>query len=248
MFMSLQQDGGRRTFWNVALALGFSAAALASSPCRGDLTHYYPFSADVSDAVGSADGTLIGGATVSGGVLNLDGTDDYVEFGEFIVPTSGSFSIAMFAQQTTSPGNYIELISQGGGPGFYLGHDPGGIIRASDGWLSTGVPFLSGGDFHHYALTVDTVGGSTKLYVDGSLSASLGSPIGMSGGGTNTRFGRQYDGHAEYFFGALDDVRIYDHALTAQEVAQLAVVPEPATIGLAILGVLLAFFAPRVRR
>ena len=245
--MRFRLFASRRVVSATVLTAALCATAQWASLCRASQTHYYPFSGDASDAIGTADGTLINEASISGGVLLLDGVDDFVQFGDLIVPTSGSFSVAMFARQTTPQSTYIELISQGSGPGFYLGHDPSGIIRASDSWLSTGVLFPSDGEFHHYALTVDSVAGESKLYVDGSLSATLNAAIIMSAGGTHTRFGRQYDGHAEYFGGALDDVRIYNHTLTRDEVARLAV-PEPTTIALSILAVSVAMLSSRRRR
>ena len=170
------------------------------------------------------------------GAMHLDGIDDFVQFGERIIPSAGSYTVAMFARQTTPQlGAYVELISQDGGPNFYIGHDPSGIIRVSDAWLSTGIPFPSDSAFHHYAVTVDATAGNSRLYIDGSLSATLGSAINPVPGGTDTRLGRQFNGHAEYFGGAIDDVRIYDTALTAGQVFGLAV-PEPATATLVTLG------------
>lgn len=73
---------------------------------------------------------------------------------------------------------------------------------------------------HHVAATFD--GASVKLYVDGVLSASqswgLGSvyygPEGVLLGADN--FGA---GYYRRFDGAIDDVRIWDHARTAAEIA-----------------------------
>ncbi len=217
---------------------GVLGLALLTAPCRADLIHYYPFTVDVSDAAGSANGTLLGGASVSGGVLHLDGVNDYVQFAQDLVPTSGSYSVAMFARQDAIQSNFIELISQGlsGGPGFYLGHDPAGNIRASDQWISTGVAFPADFLFHHFALTVDALLGTSRLYVDGVLRANLGFAITSTSSGTFTRLGRQFDPFTEFFDGAIDDVRIYDRALSGGEVAGLAGVttstPEPTSLAL----------------
>jgi len=216
----------------------FAMIAVMVSPSYAALIHHYNFNTDASDLVGSENGALISGASVSGGKLNLDGVDDYVQFGAQIVPTSGSYTVALFAQQASSQATYVELISQGfsGGPGFYLGHDPSGNIRATDSWISTGVAFPSDGQFHHYSLVVDTGSSSSSLYLDGLLQATLGSAIATTNSGDGTRLGRQFGGIAEYFHGALDDVRIYDYALTSNEVLDLAnnvsSVPVPVAIWL----------------
>ena len=187
------------------------------------LIHQYVFNGNANDQVGSANGTLLGGATVSGGLLSLNGSTAYVQFGSHIVPEIGSFSVTLFAQETAPTGGYIEFISQGfsGGPGFYLGHNPGGVIRASDAWISTGVPFPSDGKRHHYALVVDSTADQAILYVDGVRRAATGA-FSTTGSGTDTRLGRQFDPFAEFFNGSLSDVRIYQGALTSAEVADLA--------------------------
>ena len=181
--------------------------------------HYYPFSGGPEDAAGAANGTLVGGAAVVAGELLLDGVDDYVQLGEHIVPTSGSYTVALFARQPIPQTGHRELISQGfsNGPGFYIGHNPLGVIRVSDSWLNTGVAYPSDGLWHHFAVAVDSTVGSTTLYVDGILQASVGFAIATTPAGTDTRFGQQFDDD-EYFAGSLDEIRIYDRALSALEI------------------------------
>lgn len=183
---------------------------------NANLIHSYQFNGNANDSVGSANGTLINGATVSGGVLHLDGTNDYVQLASHIVPTSGTYSVVLTARETTPVAHYVEMISQGfsGGPGFYIGHDPSEIIRASDSWLFTGVPFPSDGNFHTFDLIVDAVAGNSKLYIDGVLDATLGFAISTTTGGDNTRFGSQFGPFGEFFGGELDNIRIYDNAIT----------------------------------
>jgi hypothetical protein len=148
--------------------------------------------------------------------------------------------VALVARQTTAQSNFIELISQGfsGGPGFYIGHDPSGFIRVSDSWNSLIEPFPSDGQFHHFAVTVDADTDNSRLYVDGVLTDTFGSTIATTSGGTDTRFGRQFNPFLEFFGGALDEVRIYDASLTAGEVAQLTAVPEPSTLVLLVIALL----------
>ena len=97
--------------------------------------------------VGTANGRLFNGASVSAGQLHLDGVDDYVQFQEGIVPTVGDFSVAFFALEVSPQATYAEIISQGfsGGPGFYVGYDPDHNFRIGDGLLFTGIPFPSDG-------------------------------------------------------------------------------------------------------
>ena len=111
------------------------------------------------------------------------------------------------------------------------------------------------GDWHHLAYTwaVDsagTVASDVQIYIDGvavgtaiteaSLEAdALKSPIlpwetpGMYIGARNDRIAQGGVANA-HFKGWLDDIRVYDGVLSAQEVA--ALVPEPATATLLMLG------------
>ena len=204
---------------------------LMVSPCYGALIHHFTFDAGLSDSAGSAVGEFSGGASVGDGVLNLDGVNDYVEFDSHLVPTTGSYTVTLFGRQDSVQSIYVEMISQGlsGGPGFYIGHDPDRDIRVADTWW-TDVPFLSDGLFHHYALVVDSVANSSYLYVDGSLSTTSVDAITTTTFGTHTRLGAQFGDIGEYFHGALDDVRIYNTALSDTEIANLAAIPEPTTM------------------
>ena len=47
--------------------------------------------------------------------------------------------------------------------------------------------------------------------------------------------GDSYQDFGRDFKGSLDDVRLYDSALTAGEIATLAAIPEPATLGMVAL-------------
>ncbi len=210
---------------------------------QADLVHHYRFDSDASDSVGTAHGTLINGASVSGGVLNLDGTNDYVQFNTYLVPGSGSYSVALFAKWTGGSFQLAEMISQGysGGPGFFLGiKDSGGEIRATDTWQTTGVFYPNDGQSHHFALTVDSSANQSYLYLDGSLSATFASALTTAQASTFTRFGRQFQTWSEYFQGTLDDVRVYNHTLSALDVANLAGVPEPGSAAI-ISGLMLSF-------
>ncbi|MCE5339533.1 MAG: PEP-CTERM sorting domain-containing protein [Planctomycetaceae bacterium] len=216
----------------VGMWLLFATGAYAASAL-----HHYTFDGSaVIDLVGAANGTLLNGASVSLGKLNLDGVNDYVQFSQHIIPTTGNFSVAFFAQELSPKTTWTEIISQGysGGPGFYVGTDPSHNFRIGDNLTSTGVPFPSDGLVHHYAVTK---GVDTRLYVDGSLIKTFGS-IGMTTGGSDTRLGCQFSYHGEYFNGNIDDLYIFSGTLTAGEIAALAVIPEPATIAILALGML----------
>jgi hypothetical protein len=86
-------------------SLGTMTSAVVLSVCafsaRADLIHRYSFTTDASDSVGTANGTLEGTATVSGGSLQLNNPNfsgpsssgGYLSLPPSILPSSGSATI-----------------------------------------------------------------------------------------------------------------------------------------------------------
>jgi hypothetical protein len=213
------------------LLLSLSAAFVANA----SLIHHYTFNGNVDDQVliDSENGTLLGDATAIGGVLSLDGSGDYVQFGAHLVPF-GTNTVALLVRSFGPQATITELISQGasGGPGYYIGTDGGAGFRLTDQWGAPGIAFpAADGEWHRVALVYD---GEYRVYVDGDLKGASGSKLAAGNGGSDTRFGRQFSPYDEYFNGDLADVRIYNTALGASEVAalsnQLAAVPEPSSM------------------
>jgi hypothetical protein len=209
----------------IAIFIWF-CGVVATTPAA-ELLHHYNFMQNCSDAVGGAEGTLMNGASVSQRTLLLDGEDDFVDFKQHLIPTTNSFSLAMFAFQISPQPGFVELISQGESQSeaVFLGHNSKGTMRVGGNWMETAVRFPKSGKWHHYAVTVNRTAGVKALFIDGQLMSTktnrIGGPLGNS---TNqaTRLGRQFEPWGEFFRGRLADVRIYRGALTAPEVAKLA--------------------------
>jgi len=213
---------------------------LLTVPAHAQLLHYYPFSIDARDVVGGVNGTLVGGATVSGGMLRLNGSSAYVQFGSHIVPTSGSFTVSLLAQQTVVQTSFVEFISQGSNLGpnaFFIGLDPTRNIRAGQNWIATAVPFPAVGNSVFVTLVADASINQSMLYLNGNLAATRNFAIVGGANGQDTRLGQQFDCCPEFFGGNLDEVRIYGNALSAAEVATL-VAPEPSTYVLLASGLI----------
>ena len=95
-------------------------------------------------------------------------------------------------------------------------------------------------EWHHAAGTYD--GSTVKIYSDGYLVDSIATTGPIGKGSNPLIFGGMSDGSGGMtagFEGWLDDVRIYDRALTAEEIREIVIFPEPGTIALLGLGGLL---------
>jgi hypothetical protein len=214
-----------------------ASALIASTSQAATLVHDYEFAADSTttfyDSVGSVNGTLNNGATVSGGYLLLDGSNDYGKFDSLVFPTGGtSFSLFFSFTDHTNQGTYAEVVSQDGGS-FYIGQDPSNHFRVSDSNLSTSAVFPSDGATHGVLLTNNGV--NSRVYVDGAL-VFTGSPVASTASGGSAYVGKQYSCCGEYFQGSIDAIRIYSGIASYAEASTAPAVPEPASWAMMIGG------------
>jgi gluconolactonase len=189
------------------------------------------------DSAGENHGTVYGepawqpaGGKVVG-ALQFDGIDDYIETGFALNPADGAFSVFAWIKGGT-PGQVVISQTDGAGSGeIWLGADP------LDGKLMTGlVPPAAGrfvpqplvsesiitdGQWHHIGFVWDS--SYRTLYVDGTEIAkdtAAQNPLKSADGGIYIGAGRNLETET-FFSGLIDDVRIYNVALTADEIDTL---------------------------
>ena len=196
------------------------------------------------DSVGSIDGTLSGATYVSDGlgyVLDFDGDNDWVDFGDVdALDSPGAFSVAMrflrrseidnptfhgirnvlFAQSSNSRNDNLEIGSSGGSIVLYM-DTPGFNGTAS---ISVGSP-IQDNTWYHLVLTYDEseLPNELKVYIDGALDAERpdwGGPLVNSSTSPLTIGVARPGGvdPAGDFDGQVDDVVLFDRALTPEEV------------------------------
>ena len=210
----------------------------AAPPPSGPLAAY---ALDAGSGTSAADatghgitGTLINGPTwvvgKYGGAVSFDGTDDYIDLGN---PTSlrltGSMTISAWINSSSFPVDDAVIVSKKGTTGFQLDTTKdlgtrtiGFKLTNSTGadMIRYGLTTLQTGTWYHVAGVYDATAATMTVYLDGVANngAQLGSITSTQLGSTTTvRIGRRGNG-GYYLAGRIDDVRIYDRALTAAEI------------------------------
>lgn len=203
-----------------------------------DLAHRWTFDTDLTDSVGSADGTAIGGAAASGGVLVLDGDGDHVSVVDSVLMGKTNVTVMMwfkagapsrdedlFACDEHAAGECILWVDNATTDTltFLLTDDNG---SSSGSQLGTDPVTRNGSTWYHAALTYSTITKSIASYLNGQVQETSGS-VNYDGGldQDDTPSGLLYWGGNPAgtldFMGSIDDIRIYDAALTASQIEQI---------------------------
>jgi len=153
------------------------------------------------------------------GGLNFDGTDDYVDLGTDMIGTGADSVSAWIYLDSYGEGNLGTIVANGE-LYFYLSTANAQIRFMSDGSVSIGSDLNSIllNRWYHVVVTRDATGANTNFYINGVLSGTPNQNSGTpTAGAFNVLIG---DGVAptEHFDGKIDEVAIYDKALTAQEI------------------------------
>ena len=175
------------------------------------------------DIWGDNDGTLVGDPEVVEGkvgqALNFDGSDDYVE-----VPDDDSLQLwtshtleAWIYQMESRSSRIIDKIGAGTANGPHLDTHPGTTLRTCAGnCISTAVTYTLE-EWHHVAVTFDE--GDVKLYIDGEVEGEGTVTSPLAGNNLTLKVAADSNGQ-NLFLGIIDEVRVYDRALSEDEIEQ----------------------------
>ncbi len=180
------------------------------------------------------DGTINGATRVDGKYgkgLKFDGDDDYINVNDdsSLNFGIGDFTLATWIKTTMDATTGYETIVGKVGPSPYdfylllLNSNERIRFGVNDGTNFTyiyGTTNVSDGKWHHVAAVRRTATGKLEIYVDGQLDGTPGADtfgdIDTSGG--NLEIGRDRGIVNRYFDGIIDEVRIYSHSLTQEEI------------------------------
>jgi methionine-rich copper-binding protein CopC len=234
---------GVRDLAGTALANDVTWSFTTSASAGSGLVAAYGFEEGTGTGVGDSSGfgnhgTISGATWINAGrfgkALTFDGVNDWVT-----VPDAASLDLTngMTLQAWVYPtaaadGTVVTKQTTGGLVYSLYSYDdapiPVAYVDATSYWTASGAAPLPLNAWSHLAATYD--GTTLRLFVNGTLAGSraVGNAILASAGplriGGNSIWG-------EYFQGLIDEVRIYNRALVASEIAadmSVAVVPAPA--------------------
>jgi hypothetical protein len=138
--------------------------------------------------------------------------------------TSGQSGGIVSKYMSASMNGYLMMLQEGQLRAWYFKDKANCVWDERGTQLGLNAGRINDGAWHHLAFLVDNEGG--RLYVDGSLKASMGW-TGTPGSTTTAqefqigRYGWVIAGQEVCFNGSIDDVRIYNRVLSDQELRQL---------------------------
>jgi hypothetical protein len=183
----------------------------------------------VADSVGEYSGNTSGvpiwrpDRGIKHGALELDGSDDYISVPFVLNPARGAFTVCAWIKGGATGQVIISQIDGFGYGSTWLGIDP------ADGKLMTSLCFfelvsekvITDGQWHHVVLAWN--GYRRSLYVDGQEVISDASDFNALSATGDLHIGTSKSLDAGTFFsGLIDDIRIYNMALSVEEIADLA--------------------------
>jgi hypothetical protein len=178
-------------------------------------------------------GTIVGASWTTGGkygnALSFDGSTSYVDLGDpTALQLTGSMTLEGWVKAAANPGDDGEIVAKSDGPGWQLKTSPdtgvhtfGAKVTSTSGaggWrYSTTVRALN--TWYHAASVYDATAGTLTVYVNGvadngTLRGAI--PPSEVNRTVNANIGRRTGGF--YFNGVIDEIRIYNRALSQPEI------------------------------
>jgi len=240
---------------NDAGSSGWSPIISSDASLVNGLVAWYPFNGNAKDVTGNGNNGVVSGASLTYGIegttnsaYSFDGVNDYIELPSDELTSYGAFTISAWAKIVNGP-------SAANGIGYILHRSVDVSMGTSIYWIAAvtnGSLYYGGGassygtggfsnvvaDTSTWRLVTLTYDGNVeRIYVDGSEKNSY--TVGaVTNNSSNNKIGIGGTPHNPSYRpakGSIDDVRIYNRALSASEVGGLydAYAPQSTLNGLA---------------
>jgi len=153
--------------------------------------------------------------------VRFDQVDDFVSFGSITALNSAStFSVSVWYKKFAGLNAGMIVGAGTTNPNFYIQHYYDNKIYIGFGSTFASVSATQDTDWHHVAYVTDS--GTHKLYWDGNDMSLGGTPPSTTGSSLgDTFYLGKWNTYAPHFGGEIDEVSIFNSALTASNVTSI---------------------------
>ncbi|UCG48672.1 MAG: tetratricopeptide repeat protein [Phycisphaerales bacterium] len=224
----------------IVTAAAILAIIAGASVTKAELVAYWDFDDQSGntavDSVAGRSGRFFGNPVAVdghlGGALEFDGIDDYIDCGggkqtgapKTWADIEGAITLAAWIKVEQFSRSFQAVITKGDGT-WRLSRDRTtnsmmfGANRGGRLWRIRGTAPVNDGQWHHVAGIYD--GSEAHLFIDGKLEGSVQNASNIMSDGWDVRIGTNAESPRRYWRGLIDEVVIFSHALSQDELRQL---------------------------
>jgi hypothetical protein len=202
------------------------------------LVAYFPFNGNANDESGNGNHGTVHGATLTkdrfgnpGRAYSFDGVDDYIvvqDDDSLEIPDDFSISVWVKPKITTNLRmilNKHRAWTNDDGTWWFSIESVRNVIfqctpfngTPSDTANSMSMPVAD--EWSHLAITYDASNDIWKIYINGTLDATGTAPFDITNNSRDLFIGvEEYTPYQNYFYGIIDDIRLYNRALSKAEI------------------------------
>ncbi|UCF17711.1 MAG: LamG domain-containing protein, partial [Phycisphaerales bacterium] len=165
---------------------------------------------------------------ILGGAMDFDGDGDFVDCGNSaLLDITGDITVACWIKVDQFDKSWQAIVTHGDNSWRVHRSGSSNNIAWGTSGLSptdlTGTVNVNDAEWHHVAGVYN--GAQKLLYIDGALDASSDSTGNINSSNFNVNIGENNDATGRFFDGLIDEVRVYNRALTGVEIAMLVEKP-----------------------
>ncbi|MEN6337925.1 MAG: LamG domain-containing protein, partial [Phycisphaerales bacterium] len=211
-----------------AWGLGVGGTSIAAEP---GLIGHWKLDGNAGDSAGGNHGTVFGNPTWAndpqrGWCLDFDGQDDYIDVGEDPSLTfSDAITLACWIKVRAFDRNWSAIVTKGDDWVLARTRDDNRVAflclgLTGGGWPEVYSGDVNDGDWRHIAGVYD--GAELSLYQDGLRVDAKSLHGDINRNWSRVLIGENGQTSNRFWNGLIDDVRLYNRALTAEEIGVLA--------------------------
>ncbi len=160
------------------------------------------------------------------GYLSFDGNDDYVDLGSNLLHGNGDFSLSLWVKSNSTNAVIIQQRNGGFNGEYQLKFNGSGqldFFTYKDGYRWSVVTPMTYNDnqWHHVVVVQSNEIDGGKIYVDGEEKASNNGGVVFLEGYIHSYLGADMRDYNKYLFGDLNDVMIFESAISTDEVQSI---------------------------